>query len=166
MSDMVVNEIHAVMVTVLGRAHRKKEEGRTFLSLRLMIKPVRFISIDICFVMALWNVCRLQQLIQQQNVGKLFKFILKKNSKHRDTSQISWDLKCLKKIQLSAELEMTKNVRKKIHRAAYCECMKCKSTSLNQIHQEMFGILYYFNPRVSDNSPILIYCVHQISAWS
>lgn len=83
MSDMVVNEIHAVMVTVLGRAHRKKEEGRTFLSLRLMIKPVRFISIDICFVMALWNVCRLQQLIQQQNVGKLFKFILKKNSKNR-----------------------------------------------------------------------------------
>lgn len=53
MSDMVVNEIHAVMVTVLGRAHRKKEEGRTFLSLRLMIKPVRFISVDICFVMAL-----------------------------------------------------------------------------------------------------------------
>lgn len=50
MSDMVVNEIHAVMVTVLGRAHRKKEEGRTFLSLRLMIKPVRFISVDICFV--------------------------------------------------------------------------------------------------------------------
>lgn len=32
--------------------------------------------------------------------------------------------------------------------------------------QEMFGILYYFNPRVSDNCPILIYCVHQISAWS
>lgn len=31
-----------------------------------------------------------------------------------------------KKLQLFAELEMTKNVRKKMHRAAYYECMNAK----------------------------------------